>query len=74
MVRRSVLEVDGLVVLVPEDVEGAHHHARGASRAQPRGHDLVIEVAPLRLVAVERHAVEYRARGDVPNRASGPAD
>src|SRR5439155_24417739 len=55
VVLRTVLEVEWPVrtvltagVLVPEDVEGTDHDAGRAPGAQPRGDDLVEEVAPLR--------------------------
>ena len=49
------LELDGLVVLVAEDVERADHHAGRASGAQPGEDDLVVQVLPLGLVRRGRH-------------------
>src|SRR5207253_4368483 len=48
-VERAVGAVLAAGVVVAEDVEGAHHHARRAPGAQAGGHDLVEELAPLRL-------------------------
>src|SRR5207302_694076 len=39
--------VDALMVVVAEDVVGAGHHAARASRTQPGGDDLFVEVLPV---------------------------
>jgi len=57
-VRTVLLQLDGFVVLVAEDVERTRHDARGTPGAQPREHDLVVEVPPLRLVGAARHPGE----------------
>jgi len=54
-----VLQLHGNAVLVVEDVEGAGDDAGGAAGAQPRGHHLVVQVEPLRLVGRRRHRREH---------------
>src|SRR5581483_8770140 len=46
--------VDVLGVLVAEDVMRAGHDAAGTARAQPAGHDLLVQVLPVQLL--RRHA------------------
>src|SRR4029077_2680089 len=64
--RAFRLQLDGLHVLVAEDVERADDDARGATGAEAGGHDLLVEVAPLGL-GVER-------RGHVRGPSIGPRE
>ena len=54
-VRAQPHRLDGLVVLVAEDVEWTDDHTGGTPRAQPGDNDLVVEIPPLSLVGGGGH-------------------
>src|SRR3954469_2231875 len=74
-VRGFLLQLYGDVVLVPEHVEGTGDDAGGTAGAQTGEDDLVVEVAPLRLVRRRGHpAASIGSSNEPPERLVRTAD